>query len=65
MTAEVLSVDGRRVVTLAASTEFPAGTASLRWDVRGPDRERVPSGVYFIRVRAGDEAMTRRVLIVR
>ncbi len=65
VTAEVWGIDGRRVATLAAGTEYSAGAVSLRWDGRGPNHEPVASGVYFIRVRAGDEAMTRRALIVR
>ncbi len=65
VTAEVWGIDGRRVATLALGVAFSAGPASLRWDGRGPNGEMVPSGVYFIRVAAGDEAVTRRALIVR
>ena len=55
---EVLDVAGRRVTTLR-------GVSQVQWDGRGRDGRNVPAGVYFLRVRAGDETETRRVVKTR
>lgn len=52
---EVLDVTGRRVTTLR-------GISQVQWDGRGRDGRNVPAGVYFLRVRAGHEIETRRVV---
>ena len=42
-----------------------AGSYAVRWDGRdGADRE-LASGVYFYRLRAGDEVETRKLLLLR
>jgi len=64
VTAQVLSVDGRLVQTLADGRSFPAGDGELRWDLRDSAGKRVPIGVYFVRVEAGAESGTRRILVV-
>jgi hypothetical protein len=64
VTAEVWSVDGGRVRTLAREQTFPAGQNEIRWDGRGARGERVASGVYLFRLTTplGKRA-TRLVLL--
>jgi hypothetical protein len=55
---------GRRVIDLRP----PAPTLlaqTISWDGRDAAGRRVPAGLYWIRLRAGDEARVARVLIVR
>ena len=61
---EVYSVAGRRVRTLTASA-LPATSAELRFDGRGDDGQRLPSGVYFFKVRGQTNAMPRKLIVVK
>lgn len=64
VTADVWSVTGARVQTLARGTTFAAGEHALRWDGRNTDGERVASGVYLIRVSTPlGKRVARMVLI--
>lgn len=56
--AEVYDVTGRRVATLAEGP-LPAGAHALDWSVGS-----VPAGVYIVRVRAADKAMSARVVVL-
>jgi hypothetical protein len=59
VTVDVLDVQGRRVQTLADRRAFPAGRHSLRME-----RGRLPSGLYFVRVLAGENHQTRRLVVI-
>jgi flagellar hook assembly protein FlgD len=63
LTAHIFAVDGRLMRTLAAGEEFAAGPHTLHWDGRGRAHERLPSGLYFVAVRAGAEFDTRKILL--
>lgn len=56
----VHDVAGRTVATLL-SGRAEAGPHEARWDGRDADGRRAPPGVYLCRVRAGGEAVTRRI----
>ncbi|MFN8179315.1 MAG: DUF2961 domain-containing protein [bacterium] len=56
---DLLDVRGRRVRTIAAGWR-DAGPHELRW-IRGA----LPSGVYFLRLRAGGAVETRKLVLVR
>jgi hypothetical protein len=56
----LFDVSGRRRRTLH-SASARAGNAGVRWDLNDDHGVRIPSGVYFAELRAGDE---RRVLTV-
>lgn len=64
VTAQVLDIAGRRVFTLLEAS-LAAGDHSVRWE--GTDQEGQPAanGIYFIRVTAGHEAATRKVILTR
>jgi len=61
VTAEVFDVAGRRVTRLLRDEPLAAGTHEVRWP-GGADGTRVPSGVYWMRLDAGDHAVQRRVV---
>lgn len=60
----VFDLRGRRLATLIAD-DLTAGSHSATW--RGTDQQgrAVASGVYLIRLQAGNEAATRRVSLIR
>jgi len=60
----VYDVDGRRVRTLV-DDRLEAGSHDLTWDGADARGVRLGSGVYFVVLRAGEERMSRRVLLVR
>ncbi|MDZ7295901.1 MAG: T9SS type A sorting domain-containing protein [candidate division KSB1 bacterium] len=60
---EVFDVSGRRVRLLADEHRAP-GHYSVVWDGRGDDGVRVPAGVYFCRLRAGQVVQVRKMTLV-
>jgi len=67
MTAELAVFDlaGRRVRNLVAHEAIPAGTHTARWDGRRDDGERVPSGLYLVRLAIASQRITRVAVRVR
>jgi flagellar hook assembly protein FlgD len=64
VTAEVYSVSGAHVRTLAREGSFGPGTTELRWNGADDAGVSVASGVYFVRVRtAFGEHVARAVLL--
>jgi flagellar hook assembly protein FlgD len=60
----IYDVAGRRVAQLA-NAECSAGPHALQWNGRdGAGRPAAP-GVYFYRIEAGKQVVTRKVLLVR
>jgi flagellar hook assembly protein FlgD len=55
---------GGRVVRTLASGPRDAGRYRAEWDGRDGTGARVAAGVYFVRLVAGDEAMTRKVAVM-
>jgi flagellar hook assembly protein FlgD len=60
----VYDVAGRHVRTLVDAPR-PAGTHTVIWDGRDEAGRRVTSGVYFVRLRAGQETSVRKVMMVK
>jgi hypothetical protein len=52
---------GRRVRTLVAGT-LSAGPHQIRWDGRDDQGHSVPQGIYFSRMEADGQALTRKVM---
>ncbi len=61
---EIYDVAGRRVATLI-SGEKTIGARAVRWNGRDNDGREVPSGVYFCRLVAGDEIVSRKIVLLR
>lgn len=60
---EVYDIQGRRVRTESYGQR--TGTQRFVWDGRDDGGNEVGSGIYWIRLRAGDETFVRRVVRVR
>ena len=58
-TVSVFDVSGRRVAVLA-DRQFGAGTNAVSWD-GSSDGSPLPSGVYFVELRANGERAVRKV----
>ena len=57
---------GRTIRRLVAPARLaPAGTASARWDGRDDGGREAPAGVYFVRLRAGLEERSSRLVLLR
>ncbi len=61
---DVFDASGRLVRNIFEAA-MPAGYHAIDWDGRDTDGRQVSSGVYWYRVNAGDEAQTRKLLVVR
>jgi hypothetical protein len=62
--AEVHDVAGRRVCVLLDSRLEP-GVHGLTWDGRTAEGRRSAAGVYFLRLKVGDEELSRKILRLR
>lgn len=58
---EIHDVQGREVRRLRL--DAVKGSQELRWDLRDASGRRVPAGVYFIRLTAGEPELTRRLVV--
>jgi len=56
----VFDMQGRRVYQ--ESHALPAGHASLSWSGLDANRQRVGTGMYFVRAQVGKVVMVRRVV---
>ncbi|HEX5133512.1 MAG TPA: FG-GAP-like repeat-containing protein [Candidatus Krumholzibacteria bacterium] len=60
----IFDASGAFVATLAAGN-FPAGANDVRWDGMDDHGNRVGSGVYFCRLSAGGENLTRKLVLLK
>ena len=60
----VYNLAGQKVVTLVDGVRS-AGGHTVRWDGRDDDGRTLASGVYLYRLRAGEHAETRKLLLLR
>lgn len=61
---EIFDVNGRRVRTLENDAYSPGQYQSI-WNLRDGQGRKVSSGVYFVRLEAGEVSADRRVIVVR
>jgi hypothetical protein len=61
---EIYDVLGRLVRILTVET-MPAGYHRVLWDGRDDDKSAVSSGVYLLRMKAGDRNFDKRMLMVK
>lgn len=59
---DVVDVSGRLVKTLLPAGAVAAGETGAEWDGTGTSGSRVAPGLYFFRLRAGSQAIVRRVV---
>ena len=64
----VYDVLGREIRTLV-NGDMPAGTYSARWNGESDNGQPVPSGMYFVRMVAGDSgtrfSAVRKLMLVK
>ncbi|MGM0705772.1 MAG: FlgD immunoglobulin-like domain containing protein, partial [Bacteroidota bacterium] len=63
-TIEIYNVLGQRVRRLV-NREHEAGPHTMRWDGRNDAGQRVASGTYFYRMKAGDVSTARQMTVIR
>jgi hypothetical protein len=61
---DVLDATGRRVRVVALDRDVPAGRQFIDWDGRDDRGERVPVGLYFVRLRCAGRSVARRLVVV-
>jgi hypothetical protein len=61
---KIYDITGRIIKTLV-DAETEAGFYSLSWNREDDARHSVPNGVYFVRLEAGSEIATRKLIFVR
>jgi hypothetical protein len=61
---DVFDLQGRLVKTVADG-DYPAGSQDLAWDGRDEGGRPVGSGVYFLRLDAGGEILTRKGVVIQ
>lgn len=61
---EIYAIDGRRVKVLEDGWRT-AGLHRVPWNGRASDGRAVASGTYVCRLAAGDEVLTRQILLVK
>jgi parallel beta-helix repeat protein len=61
---KVYNIQGQVVKTLIEK-KLPAGPHKLHWSGRDDYNRRVPSGVYFLRLRAGSKVLTRKIVLIK
>jgi hypothetical protein len=59
----VFDVRGRAVAQLLDAWVYP-GTHEIPWDGTGASRQRLNSGLYFVRLQAGTDVATQKVLLL-
>jgi hypothetical protein len=64
VSAVVHDAAGRRARVLLDRVAFEAGHHTIAWDAHDERGSRVPTGIYWISVRAGDERASRRVVVI-
>jgi len=52
-------------VKVLVNCELPAGSHSIRWDGTDDGGDPAPTGLYFCRLRSGDFAETKKMLVLK
>ena len=57
------------VATITPSPRYVVATFPFRhsvaWDLRDDTGQSIPAGVFFYRIKAGDQAYTQKLLVIR
>ena len=60
----VYSVAGRKIATVC-DRELSAGDHSVAWDGRDESGRPVAAGIYFYRLRAGTDVLTKKMVLIK
>ncbi len=61
----IFDASGRLLSVLLNDARQPAGHHQVEWNGRDASGRQLPSGVYFCRLRAGEQTMGERLVLVR
>ena len=61
---EIFNVNGRKVNTLVDDV-MSAGTHTVEWNATDDSGGRVASGIYFYRLTAGDNVVTKKMTLLK
>jgi flagellar hook assembly protein FlgD len=61
---KVFNILGEEVITLL-DENISAGRHSVSWNGRSSDGREVSSGVYFLKLEAGDVIQSHKMMIIR
>ncbi|MCH7761721.1 T9SS type A sorting domain-containing protein [candidate division TA06 bacterium] len=64
MTLKIYDVTGKTVKTLVEGKQ-DKGFNRVRWDGRNENGKKVPTGVYFYKLKAGGLTETRKIILLR
>ncbi len=64
VTIDIYDLSGNQVATIVSGTQ-PAGDHQLIWNGADSNGNPVSSGVYFYRMNAGRESLTRRMVLLK
>ena len=62
---EILDISGRLTRVLSSGVKYAAGRRSLTWDGHDDTGRPVASGVYFVRLQAGWQRDTQKILMLK
>jgi hypothetical protein len=60
---QIFNVLGQNVRELVKAVQ-PAGRYEVQWDGRMQNGERAPAGIYFYRLRAGQQTITQKLMLL-
>jgi flagellar hook assembly protein FlgD len=60
----IYNLDGRLVQTLV-NKQKSAGEQRVTWDGHDFDGNKVASGVYFVRLKAGGQVVTKKIVLLK
>lgn len=65
VTLDVYDVAGRLVRSIVSDRRMPAGEHLKVWDGRNERGQKMPSGIYFCRLKVADGTVTKKMALVR
>jgi len=65
LTLKIYDFTGALVKTLLADATYPAGNHSINWDGKNNQGNNVNQGIYFYKLRYGNTALTRKMILLK
>ena len=61
---KVFDMNGRLVTTLA-NEQMQSGSHEIKWNVSDANGKSIPSGIYLLRMEAGNYSETKKLLVIK
>ncbi len=65
LTMDIIGQDGRLIRQLRRNVEIPEGIQQFKWDGTNSQKNTVVSGVYILRIKAGDQEFYEKIIFNR